>query len=167
MFLTISGTPCYHEAEAIEPIMDIIREFDPDMVIELGTKNGGFTEFIHESTRGDVPIYSYDVLKMPMGFKFRQNVSFFVADILSSPLDDIICLCSNSKKKFLYCDNGNKIKEFKMYAKHLNSGDLLGVHDWGTEITYESVKEVLVNFKQHKHYIFEESGCKTRFFIKD
>ena len=37
----------------------------------------------------------------------------------------------------LFCDNGDKRRECEIYVPHLQSGDYLAVHDWGTEFCPE------------------------------
>lgn len=46
------------------------------------------------------------------------------------------------EKTFIFCDGGNKIKEFHMYAPLLKKGDRIAVHDWGLEIGYGNIKNV-------------------------
>jgi len=166
VFLTENNTICRHEAGAMDTIWNIISEFNPDLVVELGTFNGGFTELLQAVTHENVEIYSYDRISYPLKSIFRSNVTFVIADILSEPHPDIVRLCKSKPRKLLYCDNGNKIREFELYATHLNEDDLLGVHDWGKEIRYSDVEEVLVNFTPHNHGVFEDNNWSTRFFTK-
>ena len=42
---------------------------------------------------------------------------------------------------FIFCDGGDKAREFNMYAPLLKSGDRIAVHDWGDEIVYEQIKD--------------------------
>jgi len=165
-FNTNMGTFCQHEEQAIPEIVKIIKNFSPRLVIEFGTKYGGFTSILQSATSDETEIYSYDNIKRKTNDRFRKNVYFITADILSEPVQEIITLCKGGERKLLYCDNGNKIREFQLYALHLRMGDLLGVHDWGTEIFYDSVSDVLKDFTPRDHKIFEASGWKTRFWIK-
>jgi hypothetical protein len=74
------------------------------------------------------------------------------------------------EKKLLYCDNGNKIKEINMYAQYLNPNDLLGVHDWGTEVFIEGIQETVTKENlQHTKFsqMLEERKCSTRLFVKE
>jgi len=43
-------------------------------------------------------------------------------------------------RTFIFCDGGNKIQEFNMYAPLLKSGDRIAVHDWGLEIAYPHIQ---------------------------
>ena len=45
-------------------------------------------------------------------------------------------------KTLIFCDGGNKIKEFAMYAPLLKSGDRIAVHDWNLEIAYPNIRAV-------------------------
>ena len=164
MFNTRLGTPCFHEKEAIGEIRKVIRAIEPEVIIELGTKHGGFTKYLQDFTDSDVSIYSFDHIEYESKEGFTPRVEFFVADLLSATLQEVVSLCSSNKRKLLYCDNGNKIQEVKAYAVHLKEGDVLGIHDWGTEISYSSVEDVLCKFKPFMNEDFEKNGWKTRFW---
>ena len=164
MFHTKTGTPCFHEAEAISLIEEIISNFDPEVVVELGTKHGGFTEILQDITKDTTPIYSYDHMELRKISGFRSNVYFIVSDILLNPQKDIEEICGSDKRVLLYCDNGNKTRELELYAKYLKKGDMLGVHDWGTEVFYDKVKDYLKSFTFIRRKEFKNSGWKTRFW---
>ena len=67
---------------------------------------------------------------------------------------------------FVYCDNGNKVKELQYVAPLLKSGDIIGTHDYPTEVPmgfvpgndYELITE-------HDAYI-EKYACLQRFWRK-
>lgn len=166
VFLTKSRIPCYHEEESIKIIEYVVRFFNPELVIELGTKYAGFTMFLQEFTNDDVEIHTYDATYWGRVEIFRDNVYFYLEDILNKQQDGIHKLCKSKKRKLLYCDNGDKVKEVIAYAPSLNSGDLLGMHDWGIEISYVDVKEVLTEFKPYMNHYFERKGLSTRFWIR-
>ena len=166
MFFTRLGTPCFHEKEAIGEIRKVIRAFEPEMIIELGTKHAGMTKFFQDFTDSSVRIYSFDHIEYDTKEGFRGTVEFFVADLLSAPLQKVVSLCESKDRKLLYCDNGNKIKEVGYYALHLREGDVLGVHDWGTEIQYGHVESILMKFQPFMHSEFEKNGWKTRFWTR-
>jgi hypothetical protein len=56
----------------------------------------------------------------------------------------------------LYCDNGNKVEEITRFAPLLKPGDLLGCHDYATEVPPEWVEPFLVHlgFVPHRHAEF-------------
>ena len=163
-FFTKFGTPCFHEGAAMELIYEIVANFDPEVVIELGTKNGGFTEALQGATKDSAEIYSYDHIGYKVSGGFRENVRFIICDVLTEPVNSIVELCESDKKVLLYCDNGDKTREFELYTKYLKKGDMLGVHDWGTEILYDSVKPYLEGFTFIRRKEFKGAGWKTRFW---
>lgn len=163
-FFTKLGTPCFHEGAAISLIQEIVSDFDPDVVIELGTKNGGFTEVLYDATSDDTTIYSYDHMKLQRSLIFRPNVHFIISDILYKADPEIIDILESDEKILLYCDNGNKQREFELYTQYLKKGDMLGVHDWGTEIFYDNVKQYLEGFTTIRRKEFKQAGFKTRFW---
>jgi hypothetical protein len=100
-----------------------------------------------------------------------NKVHFFIRDVLV-PYGDLLVtsFCLAPYRKILYCDNGNKIREVCTYGIKLHSGDLLGVHDWGTEIddTNPMVKFTLETFfyPHDSNAFFVEKECLTRFFVR-
>jgi cephalosporin hydroxylase len=156
-----------HEAKAIPHIHRIVKGFNPELIIELGTSWGGVTLILHECNI-EAELHSYDIEcpRKPNRNLFNNNVNFHLKDILSSPLKEIIDLCSDKRRKILYCDNGNKIKEVQMYGSKLNIGDIMGIHDWDKEISYDDVKDILIDFEPMEHELFEKNEWSTRFFKK-
>ena len=166
MFYTENKTPCYHEEVAISTIKEIISNFNPEVVIELGTKNGGFTEILQESTDDSTTIYSYDNKVYPKRPVFRDNVHFVIGDVIWVINDDIVNICKSDKKVLLYCDNGKKRKELELYTKYLKPGDMLGVHDWGVELDYHHVKDYLHGFSFVMRRELKKLNSKTRFWLR-
>lgn len=46
-------------------------------------------------------------------------------------------------KSFIFCDGGNKIREFNLYSTILKSGDVIGVHDWNIEINNTDIQQAI------------------------
>jgi cephalosporin hydroxylase len=49
-------------------------------------------------------------------------------------------------KTFIFCDGGDKVKEFNMYAPLLKKGDRIAVHDWGLEIHFPPIAETMKKY---------------------
>ena len=49
-------------------------------------------------------------------------------------------------KTFIFCDGGDKPQEFNTYAPMLKVGDCIAVHDWGQEISMESIHHTFQNY---------------------
>lgn len=148
------GTVIYikHEPEIIPIFKRIVKEFDPQLVIELGFYYGGITKLIEETC--NARIFAYDnnpavLERMTSYLPTFKRTEFFIEDVLSRPKMSIIKLLRRPERKLLYCDNGQKAIEVNMYCRHLNVGDLVGAHDWGEVINYENVYHSLTGFKDH------------------
>jgi hypothetical protein len=155
-------------------------------MVELGSFFYGFTMLMHEALP-HVPLFTFDrvpAIKMMSraGKKmsrdrvhavvetcFNENVFFKYIDVIGGEGSAIVHnLCALPVQKFLYCDNGNKIKEVNLYANWLKVGDMLGIHDWGTEIKREDIDQnILDQFMNHPlNAALKEVGSLSRFFIK-
>lgn len=187
-----------HE-EAAEPFMtQILQEFKPELIVELGTGWGGFTLLMHNSVP-DAEMHTFDIRSL---FKrkdqlhrlehFHGKLTAYEEDVIgmdtdpiagTKQMDDIrkdplafekpnqkvIDLLQRKEKKFLFCDNGEKIGEFKMYSKYINKGDLIGVHDFGSkEINYKDIQEDLKDFASFKTWndFYKDKGFSSRFWVK-
>lgn len=176
---------CHREGE-LDIIREVVLDFKPELMIELGTCVGGITLLLHECFP-NTPLHTFDNKSMIRSLKkaksnisietietlqresFNDNVTFYVTNIFIEGKPIIEELLANDKRKFLYCDNGNKDEEINLFAKCLSVGDLLGVHDWGYEIgwEWEGVKETLSDFEEHPiNKTSEEKSLTVRFFRK-
>ena len=161
---------CVHEEPGIPTVQRIVRDFQPKLIIELGTSWGGFTLVLHESSP-KAELHSYDKPNprrtVERSDLFTDQVHFHNEDLLEKPLITLVKLCRDPRKKLLYCDNGNKIKEVQYYAKHLRSGDMLGVHDWDREIAYDDIKDILTDFEPIEHDTFKSNNWSSRFWRRE
>lgn len=165
------GVECLIEPEAIEEIKKTIIDFDPSICIELGTYYGGFTKYLAEWVV--VPIWTFDnVYRMSEEtskyLKERDGVTLVLTPYLLRSDAFLVKILSSPHRKFMFVDNGNKQIEIELYAYQLQSGDLLGVHDWGTEVFRKDVERYLVDFDEHPiNQVLRVPGKSiTRFFIK-
>ena len=74
--------------------------------------------------------------------------------------DEIIVLIQKPGITVLFCDGGNKVREFKTFAPHLKKGDIIAVHDWMTEIFPENTQDFAV-----KELIPAIDDGMTKFFL--
>ena len=131
------GLKLLHNLESIELIKKIIKEFNPQLIMEIGTAFGGLTLVFHESSP-NAEIHTYDPFRKPTDISlFSSNVHFHNDDVFNSNLYDI---CKSQKRKFLFCDGINKKKEMITFGSLLNSGDMLGVHDYPTRLWKDWIK---------------------------
>lgn len=168
--------PIHHTPGEIELIKEVVSQFAPYMIIELGTAFAGLTAVFHEAAPW-AKIWSFDKVGFmsPVKKKLKEckDIHFIRKDILIDPYAPIVALCKVSQKKILYCDNGNKIVEVEHYGHALSPGDLLGVHDMETEIwphhipaAYFRPHEINETFETRKTADKVRFDWKTRFYVR-
>ena len=114
------------------------QEFKPDLIIELGTYLGALTHFFSLHGR----VWTIDNMKRII--KEYPNVKYTISDVFSdSMVEGIRHAIQSHSQILLFCDNGNKIEEFKLYAPLLKKGDIIFVHDWNNEIKMTDIKETI------------------------
>jgi cephalosporin hydroxylase len=162
-----------HGPQYFPVLLDIFKKYNPEMLIELGTCYGGATLVFHEEMP-DVEIHTFDnkadvAVNVLAAFDLHK-VYFYVEDILDNNLMLADFLRDNAgRRKILYCDNGNKEKELKTYAKYLAKGDVIGCHDWISEVNPEVIHPFMdfMKFAQLKENVkLREEGVRSRFWIK-
>ena len=165
------GTICGLEAELIPYIKNVLTEFQPQIIIEMGIYHGGFTKYL-STWFPKVPIYAIDLVylisKRDMKFFRKQgNVTFYITQQLFRDEPALPIILSLPLRKFLFCDNGRKDDEVRTYAGYLRPGDLLGIHDYGSEVKPEVVRDVLAEFHPHSvnRYLSDEH-IEARLFAK-
>jgi cephalosporin hydroxylase len=168
-------------------IRDMITDLQPELMIELGTAYGGFTAVMLDGCESAY-FYTYDkfvgeqilnrsrhLVTKEMVIAWRRElkkkgVQFIQKDIIIEPCSALEDLCSDGRRKLLYCDNGNKPYEIAFYGPHLVPGDVMGVHDWDTEVFPDKapVKSVLENFfRQHSiNKKLRSIKSLSRFFVR-
>lgn len=177
---------CVHEDGCYPLLGTVVGNYDPKLVIELGTSWGGLTKFF-EDYAPNARIFSFDrpgAGRKPDEGRYEERVRFIRENVLDPPSPQVMGLLAIPCKKLLYCDNGCKIREVNTYAMRLHRGNLLGVHDWPREIytDYGLLKSaarrhiepvdiatltiVLESFTPVWHQKFLEGGFSTRFWIR-
>lgn len=120
--------------------------------VELGTGLGGMSIFfalqcyqrhIYFHTFDNQKFYQFDH-GVPVLLDLLSTVHFM--DIFKDDgLVNVIELIRDSPHPIaLFCDDGDKPKEFRTFAPLLDPGDFVIVHDWGTEIFQKDLEDVPV-----------------------
>lgn len=118
----------------LESNKDIVR------VVELGTGCGGLTLFfgLHMTLRnGKVLTFDTRRRQVPQWHSQAQllNITFEQKDVFKATTVKEVKDFIKEGKALVFCDNGDKKREFPLYTPILKKNDLIMVHDWGIEIT--------------------------------
>jgi hypothetical protein len=148
---------------------EFFNQYLPLNIVEFGTGDGEFidiiSQLIYERTN-DIKIFSFD-LNRPR-IVTNQYVTYYIMDIfdnekfISGLLGNVILLC----------DNGDKIREVKTFAKYLKKGDVLMAHDyaydlesfnkfkfWRTcEITFADIRDSVKEFQPFQQDLMLQAG---------
>lgn len=181
-----------HRYEDRALILEVLWQHRPELAVELGTAAGGFAALLAETVgawggRAVTVDRTVDLaLAARLGAAYPKTLTLVGLDLLQGdPLVTLATICAQGvlwetvpprrARTLLYCDNGNKVEELTRYAPLLQPGDLLGCHDYATEVPVEWVEPFLANlgFTPHRHAEFAAladpmnyPASLTRFWLK-
>jgi hypothetical protein len=129
----------------------MFNEYPLRSFIELGTGHGGLALFfaLQCFQRGiefytfdnQRPVYFDEPLPKAMGLRER----FHFVDIFKEGHAEITGLIAGMPKPLgIFFDDGDKPREWATYAPFTSPGDVLAVHDWGTEFKEADIGSVSV-----------------------
>lgn len=156
-------------------LWELILEHQPfKRIMEFGTWKGNLSlYFLMFCKARNAEFYTYDVknrwkemgsVEIKEMFEFPKH--FYQLDIFRN-IDEIGKIISQEGQTILFCDNGNKPREFNVFSKFLKVGDIIVVHDWGKEVFQENVKKPCEEYKLKEIFIKEsEEENLTRVFQK-
>lgn len=138
------GLHMQHRYEDLVVIQGILRRWKPAVGVELGTGAGGFACFLADTfAEWGGRVVTVDI-EDRCGTLPCENLSKIVIDCLDYTRPEIVDLIAKPQS-FLYCDNGNKRRELRLYAPCVGYGGLLGVHDYGTEVDPGTAEALLLS----------------------
>lgn len=134
----------------------LLLEYPFQRIIEFGTWRGTLSLYLLlYSLSENSEFYTYDikkfssyededkkdVLKESLDFNrhFRQK------DIFNN-IEEIKNLIRQTGRSILFCDDGDKKREFNTFVPFLKKGDVVGFHDWTREVQYSDIKETVTNY---------------------
>ena len=181
-----AGYDMQHRYEDLALIREVLSDWEPLMAVELGTAEGGFTALLADTiAEWSGSVLSVDHVACPRAVKLLEdfpNLSLMTADVLTETHAAIVKAISRFPVDdeqlggmLLYCDNGNKMRELRLYAPHVAHGGLLGVHDWETEVWPDYANALLAHYG-YIPYMHEEFAALasenyptslTRFWMRD
>ena len=105
-------------------------------VIELGTAGGGLTSLLGVCMRriGNSEVHTFDVQDaVPKPIVLAAlGVHRHFGSVFETPMRQGIewLIASSTGSVLLLCDNGDKPREFQMFAPYLREGDVIMAHDY-------------------------------------
>ncbi|MEA2553640.1 MAG: hypothetical protein QOJ65_1816 [Fimbriimonadaceae bacterium] len=140
---TTSSTFCGVEiGQAYKDLLlweEFLNRTNPKSLIELGSWRGGMSMFLAIQCHCRSMSYVGVDVKQPddrpamtvqaLGGRLIQ------ADLFTAVDEEIVfeLIDKLPKPLVLFCDNGNKRKEYQKFVPRLAAKDLVAVHDWGSE----------------------------------
>jgi hypothetical protein len=122
-----------------------LNKFPIKSLIELGTGYCGMSTYLLlQGIQRDIKFLTFDIresskLNLPLSKFLGLKDHFAKADVFADKDKVVYAINHTPKPLLLFCDNGDKPKEFKMFVPLLASGDYVAVHDWPQEIKEEDV----------------------------
>lgn len=177
---------CYQRLEDLQVLGDLLQRHQPKRVIELGTDLGGMSAWLADQVQPwGGHVWSFDLTPRFGGAKIR-NLTVEVADLIGCGVTDtktdptllaqgranprVVELIEGAPSPLLlYCDNGHKATELRLYAPLLRVGDLCAVHDYGTEVdaAWAEAAMAAMQFDQEDHARFEAvPDSMTRLWVR-
>jgi len=113
----------------------LLAEHPVTSVLEIGSCSGFLAVLFALQCPGQT--VTIDVAPLAMGEKQadlyrRLGITFVCGDALQPDMA-VRLMGAQARPRFVFCDNGNKLDEFRLYAPLLDHGDIIAVHDNPTE----------------------------------
>ena len=144
----------------------------PARIIEIGTDRGNLSMYFHLLCRSiNAKFYTYDIVDNTDHSQLKNAMGLYDSFRLSSCWDeeqDIRKLIESPGRTILFCDGGDKIREFNTFASSMKVADIIGCHDWNMEISMEDIQKAVddnglkVIGREHP---FQDASV-ARFFMK-
>lgn len=120
-----------------------------DTIIELGAGRGGVTTlFLVHALRVNGRVYAFDTHHEPGAALYRKLKKLTRSihhkmDVFSDEAHGLISDYVKRGRVLLYCDNGNKRREFNTYAPLLKQNDVVMAHDKNQEIFWSEIADTI------------------------
>lgn len=119
----------------------IMKENQIRSVAEIGTGTGALTLLfglhVNFTLTCDIKDWRTPHIKSKHD---NLNIRFLQSDYNNEEI--VTFIRGSNRRTFVFCDNGNKEKEFKYFAPIIKPNDVIMVHDVGTEFAPESKENI-------------------------
>lgn len=125
------------QSNAWEVFEKFLVEEPFDLIIEVGTALGGFTEFLYDlKAKHDL---KYRLISFDIDDPYRTHSKLINKGIDIKHVDvfeyDIQNLIKTHSRVLLLCDGGDKPREFNTFSAFLKVGDIIMAHDYVPNFT--------------------------------
>lgn len=150
----------HYTAQTWSAITMLIKTFsenrDIKRVVELGTGCGGLTLlFGVNMLQRDGKVLSFDIEPIQSEQARRDfeklNITFERRDVFEEDTVERVQKFIEGERALIFCDDGSKSREFRLYSKILKKNDLIMAHDWGIEISQGDIDESLLAILESYH----------------
>ena len=134
------GTYIQHSPIAIFALESLLNEHKPGVIIEIGTGWGGTAMYLSSwASLNDAQLHTFNIQEQASekvtNFIAKNGGEYYFTDVFTDDARNSIKNLMNSNSKvFIYCDGGNKTKELAYFSKYTKCGDVIGCHDYTTEV---------------------------------
>jgi cephalosporin hydroxylase len=132
-------------------------------LMELGTWKGGMAlYFALQCERRDIACYTFDSHDRTADQWFMdEHVHPTIGDIFNEGFGEVAYRIQHAPRPLmLFCDNGDKRREWNTFGPLLQAGDYIAVHDWCSEFFPTDV----VGFAVESIFVPEQDRSVTRWF---
>ncbi len=135
---TYNGWGAQQNYNAFEVFYNFIKETQPKRILEIGTSNGGFTQFLKYSCDRlglNTHVVSLDIHEKSWYSDItNMGVDLRIENIFKDNYQDIPQnykdLIQEEGVTIILCDGGDKVREFNLLSKFMKSGDYILGHDY-------------------------------------
>lgn len=128
--------------------MDDILHANPQIerFVEIGTGGGAMSVyFALNAVQRGTHLLTFDIQTREHKHKIdavfdKLGVEFVEEDVFDNI--EKVEKHMDSRPSFLFCDGGDKYKEFKTFAPLMPSGSVVGIHDYGDEVLPEQLLDL-------------------------
>lgn len=142
-------------------------------IIELGTGTGVVTAVLGlHAARLGARVFSVDVdmdrSKQLWTVFDKLGIEYCSGDVFSDKIISRIESIIDGKPTYIICDNGDKIREFGVWAPKIPVGSVISAHDWGNEIRMNDIEDIVKghNLKSYKPERWNEMNVQFATFVK-
>jgi len=139
-------------------------------IVEIGTWQGAFSIILLlQCVQRNIKFFTFDVrrakgLDSPAAIRVGLRDHFLQGDIFVDERFKGILADESLHPMLVYCDGGDKPKEFKFVVPLLQQGDIVVAHDWDREFLPHNVEPVADMVEPIFVNECENIGSLTRFW---